>query len=196
MKRLLATTMAAFLFISGAQGLLEAQIGYGAKGGVSVSNQLGHDSTRDFHPRVSLTGGIFAVIPFGKHSIFQPELIYVMNGTRIDTGRSAVLKWNFSYIHFPMLVKYYPSALPFGFHAFVGPYIGFNLSATAEVGAITENIENTMNPLEVGGVIGLGIEINRFVVDERYSIAYTSNDRTGGLFLNGVLSLMGGYRFR
>ena len=183
---LVITTVAAF-----------GQIGdMGITGGLNFAT-LGGSKAPNMSIITQYAAGVFIEInlPLLPISI-QPEVLYSVKGSKI--GPNAVLlanemsspnKVTTSYIDIPILVKYYLSSPVIKPFIFVGPSIGFLVSAKEEatsfgLGTSQEkeiDVKNQTTSIDFGAVVGVGAKIPLVVVnltlDARYNFGFTSTDK-------------------
>jgi hypothetical protein len=202
---LVATTVAAF-------GQIKTT---GITGGLNFATLGGSNA-----PNVSIitqyAAGVFIEISLPLLPIsIQPEVLYSVKGSKI--GPNAVplagdllsaVKITTSYIDIPILVKYYlpsPVIKPF---IFVGPSIGFLVSAKQEavslgLGTNQEkeiDVKNQTTSIDFGAVVGVGAKIPLVVVDltldARYNYGFTSTDKINSINIyNRVIAVYLGVAF-
>lgn len=149
---------AAFLAVT-ASGF--SQLAFGPKAGINFTNFVDKTTMNE-----GVDVGIF--LRLGKTLYFQPEFEYSFNSSylkdiwegddfdRIETH----------YLNIPVMIGYklLNSSL-FNFRFFIGPRIGFMVKNN-----FSEN-ENPFGTLQIGGRVGLGIDIWRFVLDGCYDFS-------------------------
>ena len=183
---LIATTVAAF-------GQIKTT---GITGGLNFTTLGGSNA-----PNVSIithyATGVFIEInvPLLPISI-QPEVLYSVKGSKIGPNAVPLAndilspnKVTTSYIDIPILVKYYLSSPVIKPFIFVGPSIGFLVSAKEEATSLgletnQENeidVKNQTTSIDFGAVVGVGAKIPLVVVnltlDARYNFGFTSTDK-------------------
>ncbi|UCH95428.1 MAG: PorT family protein [Candidatus Aminicenantes bacterium] len=138
---------------------------------------------------ISFQVGAFYSIDIAKNLVFQPEIYYVIRGTRaskfIDTsGEEYRATLKIEYIDIPVLVKY---IIPWGNRIkpilFAGPYIGFRLNAAYFDEFFFRNTTEmdgkvlTANQY-LGMVVGGGFEFNlksmKLTLEGRFSFGLSS----------------------
>ena len=202
---LVATTVAAFGQINS----------LGITGGLNFATLGGSNA-----PNVSIityyAAGVFIEInvPLLPISI-QPEVLYSVKGSKI--GPNAVplagdllsaVKITTSYIDIPILVKYYLSSHVIKPFIFVGPSIGFLVSAKQEAVSLDLetsqekeiDVKNQTTSIDFGAVVGVGAKIPLVVVDltldARYNFGFTSTDKINPINIyNRVIAVYLGVAF-
>jgi hypothetical protein len=126
MKKLLLTSFVMVLALySYSQG-----ISGGVKAGMNLSNQKisGSGISLDTKARPGLHAGVFAVIMLNEKFGIQPEVLYSMQGSKLDlSGNDG--KFKFDYINIPVLFRYNITDM-ISVHA--GPQFGILASAKVE----------------------------------------------------------------
>jgi hypothetical protein len=153
--------------------MAHAQVQFGVKGGMSISEILtsgqpatminGGSQNLRYFPLTAVHGGVFASIQFAKKWSLQPELVFSLQGA---TGKpemnyfvTATEDYRFSYLNVPILVKY---KLPLGFFVETGPQVGLLLSAKANetlVGSynnIHYNVKDQLRSTDLSWTLGAG----------------------------------------
>jgi hypothetical protein len=188
MKKLftLLLVFAAFTSIS------MAQMQIGPKAGLNIASIGGDDADQilegqSLDSKTGFAGGVFFMYQFSKMFAIQPEAYYTMKGaTYSESG--ADLTITLDYIEVPLLFKLLipvegsnikPSV-------FVGPSIGFNMTAKAKVefeGESEENdlkddTESTEFSLAAGAGLGFMVGQNELGVDVRYILGLSTFDKS------------------
>lgn len=94
---------------------MTAHAQFGAKVGFNFTNFRG-DSSDHFNVLTSYHVGALYENHFGKHISLQPELLYSVQGAKIDDE-----KIKLGYFNVPLMVKIYPTS---GFNIQAGPQFG------------------------------------------------------------------------
>lgn len=188
-----------------AQTNAQSPVSFGLKGGFNIANLAGEDFDAD--ARFGFTAGAMVdislpAVPFGIES----GVHYTQKGAEAsEDGFSSNV--DLDYIEVPVLAKFRlgPPG-PITPHLVVGPYVGFNINAEAEVsgagGSISGDISDEINSTEIGGAIGVGIDFNLGVTKlnarAQYGYGFTdvfkdAGDGNGGK--NAALSVTAGIWF-
>ncbi len=129
----------------------------------------------------------FMRVNFKKHFI-QPELSYQINrselsfdkyqSTRDATYSYATIESNIHYIELPILYGYnFIDKKPYGMAFFIGPKIAYlwNRKSKIEFNNFDfQDMEEKVNPLNIGAVVGVGVNISRIFFDFRYEQSFTN----------------------
>jgi hypothetical protein len=197
-KLLMVLTLAlSFVFVASAiQAQVEPGItGAGIKAGGNMENVTGDDiAENDF--QFGFTGGGFATFTVNEYFGVQPEVLFVMKGTKGDAlvvdpdGQNIVVtdgKVKLTYIQIPVLAKVtFPTDGMVKPNIFVGPAVGFNMTAKVEGIAdeggpdeitLDHDIEN-IKSVSFGVVFGGGVSFmmqnkGAITVDVRYDLGLT-----------------------
>ena len=189
MKRFaFVATVIAMLAITTAAFAAEG-IHYGVKVGGTYNKLWGDDAEGALAPDWGLgfSGGVFMWYELHEMFAVQPEVLiaYRMMTTEaveLAPDVTADIDWKFMDIQIPVLAKFLiPMEGEFHPNLFAGPYLGFNMTAEAEVGdADAEDIEDYKS-LDYGAVIGGGWEYamgeaGMLTMDIRYVMGLSSLD--------------------
>ncbi len=190
MKKITLTLLGLVAFSTSA--LAQQEVKFGPKAGVNFASINGKvtEEGETFEFNKGQTGfhvGAFAEIKFNDKFAIQPELLYSVQGAKIEESASLPgmsydleTKWNLHYINVPIMAKYYviPSVA-----IEAGPYVGFNIKSemksegTYTVAGVTENendsydLKKGTNSVDFG--LGAGASFNMdngFFVGARYNL--------------------------
>ena len=151
MKKLILSAAVALLAITGAQ----AQVAFGLKGGLNVSNLYGSGvSSQNTKSLFGANAGVFASIPLATTFYIQPEVSYSMEGAMYKTPSS---KDKLNFINIPIMFKYVTTS---GFFVEAGPQLGILASAKKDIGSSNIDIKNGLQNVNfsVGGGIGYKLD--------------------------------------
>lgn len=147
-----------------------AQIGVKLQGAAAklVTNE--ENSNENIQNKIAFGLGFQAVLPLAANVAFQPELMYVTRGYQFEIeALKAETSLDLGYIQAPLLFSLH---IPIGFitpKVLVGPYIGYNLSAsstsTVEINGKTntttrEADDDDISSIDAGVVIAPGVNIS------------------------------------
>ncbi|MBU1181638.1 MAG: PorT family protein [Proteobacteria bacterium] len=203
----------AMMFIAGISSVARAQdLSFGWKAGLNMANLTDAGEGVSYKAKTGIALGGFAVFKVNDNLSIQPEFLYTQKGNKIEYSYEDLVGfdalWNpiyetvtekfkvkLDYIEIPVLVKYSfspgESTCPF---IFAGPALGILMSAKAD----STNIKSDCNSLDIGLVLGGGVELESGVsIDLRYDMGMTKVfDFEGGdnKEKNTVISLMVGYK--
>ncbi|MBN2070032.1 MAG: PorT family protein [Candidatus Krumholzibacteriota bacterium] len=192
MKRLIIA-VALIALLSGTA--LAEGMTFGVKAGVNLANLTG-DDIDDVKMKLCFGGGVFMNYMMTESISLQPELLFMMKGTKADIDDDAGIK--LSYIDIPILAKFaVPMEGAFAPCFFAGPYIGFNMSAKEYYEDDEEDLDD-VKAMDFGLVFGGGFEYamgeGAMTFDVRYALGLTTLDdsdaemdvkNTGIMFLVG-----------
>jgi hypothetical protein len=202
---------------------VNAQIRFGAKVGGTFSNLTikGDGEKLDyFKPGIGFQIGGVLEYSFSESLALQPELLYVMDNSKIKNnafdglfedldGVSASAKMALQVIQLPINLKYKMGTESLKFYVTAGPYLGYILSgkmkakATAEGNSVSasfdmfdDNSGLEAKRFDFGVGAGFGIEVSKFTVGVgyQYGIANLTGAKEGSLKL-GTFNLSVGYFF-
>ena len=188
MKKLVLTAAAVFAF-----GFANAQeTKFGVKGGLNLSNVNGDISNNS--SRLSFHVGGFAEVKISDKFAIQPELVYSVQGTKVDVGASEDVVYDLQYINIPVMAKFYATEQ---FSLEVGPQIGFLATAKARFDGNSEDIKDSFKSTDFGVNFGAGYNFTENIsAGLRYNLGLSNiPDADGADAKNGVFSLSVGYKF-
>jgi len=177
-----------FVLAMSAIAISQAQIRFGGRAGLNISNIVGKD-TEGWKSKAGIFIGGFAEIPVLQKFSVQPELYYSMEGAKWDGEGGG--KTSLGYIKLPVLAKY---TLSSGLYGETGPQIGFLLNATDTWDGEKENIMEYLKKTEFGWVIGAGYFVTPEIgVHLRYNAAFSAFYETekNSVFQAGVQYIFG-----
>lgn len=171
MKKLfLAITVVAFSAVT-AQSQTTS---FGLKAGMTSANikEKFESASVSLSSKIGFYAGAFADIGISENFGVQPELFYSSLGAKAKgTDGDPDVTLDLGYINLPILAKYKNN----GFSAFLGPQIGYLLSAKSKSGGDTEDEKDQLKSTDVSGVIGIGYTLtNGFGFDARYQLGFTN----------------------
>jgi hypothetical protein len=173
----------------------------GITGGLNFATLGGSDASIEA-TTTQFAAGVFAEISFPLLPItIQPEVLYSVKGTYVSIPAGLTWTDKFSYIDIPILIKYYlpiPVVKPF---IFIGPSVGFLVSAKGTPNIGNElDIKDQVTSTDFGAVVGVGVKIPLVVadlsLDARYDYGLTSTDKINSANIyNRVVSVYLGIAF-
>jgi len=161
----------------------------GIKGGINWANLTGEDTENTDTATLYTVGG-FAVLNLSSKTKLRPEVLYTKKGYDANfLGMSFDAR--LTYLEIPILFQHnLPSRNRDNVaNVFIGPALGFLLSAKAAGIDVKNQTESTEVSLHFGG----GTTINRkFTMDVRYSLGLTSIAHgTSDVKTTGIMATMG-----
>lgn len=173
MKRLILLLLVCLIGFSFAN----SQIKYGVKGGLSIANQKWSSGSISITPD-SRTGGAFGVflrVHTSERFAIQPEILYVMKGTKLDgelfEGDAAdKVTFENNYLSIPVIAKVYFN----GFNIQAGPSFDFLLSSKISANGMSEDVKESFKVFDLGLSVGLGYDFKGgLTFDGRYVLGLT-----------------------
>jgi len=160
----------------------------------------------DTSSKTGLVAGGFVQFAFSERLSFQPELLFVMKGVKLDeaaNGGTVTAKVN--YMEFPLLVRY-SAAIGNGLSAYalVGPTFGLKASSSAQVDAPSKtvdlDIDGAIRSFEVGLAFGGGVERGPYLLEARFTLGLNdiANDTVPHVdaLRNRTVAIVAGIRFK
>ena len=158
MKKILLFAMCVgFAFVS------QAQVTFGLKGGVNLSNVGGKDA-EGASSLIGFHGGVQAGIPLVNGISLQPELFYSAQGSKIpvtadgDGDEIIATKANvhLNYLSLPLLVQYRHAS---GFQVQTGPQLSYLLSAKVKANGQSMDLKDDFKKTDLAWTLGVGYAI-------------------------------------
>ncbi len=171
----------------------------GPRLGVNLSNFTG--GSVDTKPIAGLAAGVFLMYSSLNHFGISADLLYSQKGAKIQ----APYKQRINYLEIPIALRYFLNrGGDFRPNLFVGPAIGFKLSAT-ETNLTTDarrDMASEINAVDLGLLAGFQLNFKglgarqRFLIDGRYTYGLPETfTRTDVNRHNSVFTLTLGYGF-
>jgi hypothetical protein len=201
MKREMGVVLAIVLVLgtfgpAAAMGPVEA----GIKGGVNIANQsVDPDNDTSLDARTGLALGGFVGFPVLPNLQIQPEALFMMKGAEED-GDTGTSSYKLNYIEVPVLAKLgFMNQSPAHPSIFLGPSLAFNATSKADLAGAGEiDVKDNTKPVDVGVVVGAGLDFQNLGIDVRYTRGLTNTADFEGSdteVTNSVVSIMGSFRF-
>lgn len=188
MKKTLLTAAALCLIVIGAQAQLW---GFGPKAGVNFATVNGVEGSK---VRTGVVAGVFLDRMVTSWFSIQTELLYSMNGFRIDEG-DATSKVDLDYIKMPIVAKYYMMG---GLNLHMGTQLGYLIKSNVDNGVFNGNVDSRVNKYNVDLVAGIAYDFNfGMILEGRYNIGITKtfNNISNDNIKNGTLQVLAAWRF-
>jgi hypothetical protein len=140
-----------------------AQVQYGAKGGLNIATLTGAGSGGS-SSKVGVHVGGLASIEVSSLFHIQPEIVFSTQGTKGSAG-----SLNFDYLNIPVLAKY---TVAKGLDIEAGPQFGFLLSAKFKDNAgNSSNVSSSVKSVDLGLGVGASYSFDKNLgADLRYNI--------------------------
>jgi len=191
-----------FLSVCGASAAVAQEVTYGATAGISLSTlSFDPSSEAEYGFRTGLVAGAFATWPLGSRLAIQPEGLFTQKGAKLDeAGIDATIK--IDYLEVPVLVKYAITGGDRAWHVFGGPSVAFKLrsSSSATFGGSTVETDNdeSIEDVDYGVVMGVGLDVGRFTVNGRFTLGLGNINADDSDILKArtrTLAFLAGVRF-
>jgi len=176
----------------------------GVKAGPCLANIFGEDVFEQKF-KLGLAAGGFLTYSLSDRAALQPELLFVMKGSRYESTEFGEYKesMDFLYLEIPLLVKYRLARGPLAVDIFAGPALAFKLSAKVRyewAGLEEEEDVEDMKSTDLGLAFGAGTEFQvgrsgRLTLDLRYTLGLASVGQEGDSVKNGAVLLLVGWAF-
>lgn len=135
---------------------------FGLKAGLNVSS-VNVSPGGDYDSKAGLHIGGLAHIHISPHFALQPEVVYSMQGGKVDD-----LKLNLNYINIPLLAQY---MVDNGFRLQTGPQLGLLVSSKREEGDVEVNLKDNFSTVDFSWAFGMGYLFPEgFGIDARYNL--------------------------
>jgi hypothetical protein len=140
----------ALLFFAATTSFAQTKIGITA--GVNLANLTGSDAGDNNAMKIGVHGGLVADLGISDNFMIEPGVLFSMKGSQDSENSDNKLTLN--YIEIPILAKY---KLESGLNFFLGPYVGFLMSATADPGGV--DVKDFMETTDFGLKVGIGYQL-------------------------------------
>ncbi|MBI5267360.1 MAG: PorT family protein [candidate division Zixibacteria bacterium] len=205
MKRFLILTTALLLVLALGVNAQEAtaakKMHFGITGGLSMGNLSGSDADpgvgESKKMRVGFAGGVFADFGLGTTFALQPQLLYVQKGVKYE-ATGATEKNKFDYLEVPVLLKWVPQMQgKMQPTIFVGPYLGFLMSAKSDTVDVKDSLKTTDFGITFGAGFGSKMTSGELFFDVRLDLGLTEIDDSAvpSNVKNTAFMAMVGYKF-
>lgn len=186
-----------------AEARAQTPVQYGVVAGLTSASMGGDIGDELDGSLMGFVVGASAEVGLGPNFRLRPELTYTRKGAKESVGDDE-FRLKMGYVEVPVLAKYaFPVQGSVRPHLLAGPAIAFKTSCTLEleVGGDEESADCEDDGLETKGVdlgvvLGGGVDVGAFSVGVRYNLGLTDVpdiDGVGGK--HQVLSVVAGYTF-
>ena len=197
MKKLLLSALAVCAFtFSNAQETEKSSgldVTFGAKAGLNLATLAGDAENVSMKPGFHVGG--MAEIAFNEKFSVQPEVMYSLQGAKVDGGFDG--EFNLSYINLPVMAKYYVAE---GFSIEAGPQVGFLIDAKSKADGESFDEKEFTSSIDFGVNFGAGYKLdNGLNFSARYNVGlantYDGPGKDDNHVTNAVMQLSVGYFF-
>lgn len=149
---------------------------FGVKAGMTSANMKasGGGMTFTFDSKIGFYAGFLAEIGVSESFAVQPELYYAAMGAKQEykfEDESYKMTENSNYLNLPILLKYKNQ----GFAAFVGPQVGYLLSAKSKAEGESMDSKDNYKSIDFSGIIGAGYTLPSGIgIDARYQMGFAN----------------------
>lgn len=161
-KRLLFPAVLLPFFFTASE--LAAQVKYGVKGGLTLSNARFDDSKTQYATRAH--AGLFAQVAFNDKFYLRSEFLYAQKGWKVsaDALNPEGVSIKINYLNLPLLPGYHVSEKV---SLFIGPELGLKLSAERK--PAMSSWGDSIEKIDLGIAAGTNIRVtDNFGIDVRY----------------------------
>lgn len=141
-----------------------------------VIDQISKKKSVDLSAKLGLTGGGFVNFTINDRFSFQPELLFVMKGVKLDLDASAgSIKAAINYLEFPLLARYTaPVSGPLNGYVVAGPAVSVKWSTSAKMELNGDSVDLDTDPAigsrDLGLAFGGGLERDGYLLEARYTL--------------------------
>lgn len=173
MRRFCAVLLLALVVSSTADA---EDITVGFKGGLNLADLTG-ESIMNNEMKPAFGGGIFFNYAFSDIISVQPEILFMMKGTKHETIEN--MSYNINYFDIPVLAKLsVPTEGAFVPSFFAGPSFGLLVSAKEKMPDEERDVKEYLKTMDIGLVFGAGADYKVgngcIILDFRYSFGLTN----------------------
>jgi hypothetical protein len=171
----------------------------GVKAGVNFS-KLSFDPEQDFccDNKTGFVGGLFVTAPLSDVISIQPEFLYSMIGAKSDfEGFKSTI--DVRVFQVPILLRADFSGSTVRPFVLAGPSFGFKLSAKEKFEGDEDDLDDTVESVDLGFTIGGGVQFGAGSLEVRYTHGLRNLDKDPddeGLDVRSrVFAVLAGFRF-
>jgi len=171
-----------------------------------VVDQVSDTQSVDVSAKLGATGGGFVQFAVTDRFSFQPELLYVMKGVKLDLNANAgTVTTGINYLEFPLLARITaPVSEQLRAYVLMGPAPAVKWSANASMDVaggnveLSEDFDAAIGSRDFGLVFGGGLERDSYLIEARYTLGLidipTGVYRHDDALRNRAFSVMVGLR--
>jgi hypothetical protein len=143
-----------------------------------IIDPIVHQTSVDTASKVGLMVGGFVRFAIRERLAFQPELLFVMKGVKLDEAASGgTVSARVNYLEFPLLARYAAPVHSGTAYVIGGPSFSIKASTSAHLDTssqtVDENIDSAIRNFDTGLTFGAGWERGRYLVEARYTLGLT-----------------------
>jgi hypothetical protein len=160
------------IVMAGSFAVSKAQITYGAKAGLNVSN-VGGEDTDGNKAKLGFHVGGFVGVPVAENFSINPELVFSLQGAKYENDS----KVNMSYLNIPVMARYTTKS---GFFGETGPQLGFLMSAKAKEDGESDNVKDYFKKTDFSWAFGIGyLTQSNIGLNARFNLGLSKLDEEG-----------------
>jgi hypothetical protein len=181
-----------------ASGAFAQDFHLGLQVGANVSSLTGEDvatyvSGGSLTNKIGAVGGVILQLDLSAMFAISLEPYYTQKGILTSSGGDTT--FDLAYVSVPLMLKYYIPLGPVKPSIQAGGSVSFNTLANAVNDGGTTALTD-IAATDVGVIAGVGLEIDKFLINIRYEIGLTDVSTDPAVLVqNGTLSAMIGYFF-
>jgi hypothetical protein len=180
--RIRVSMLAAALFVLSASMLQAQTITTGLKIGIDFSSlpnsgavidQIVKQPSTETSSKVGVLFGGFVTVPFWNRLAVQPELQFVMKGTKLNEAGGGTVTAGVRYLEFPVLLRY---SIPVGErsgYVLIGPTFGVKAGSSAKLEGTSQtadvDIDSAIRTFDGGLAFAGGLDYRSYFVELRYT---------------------------
>jgi hypothetical protein len=140
-----------------------------------VLDQISEAESVDVRAKLGATGGGFVQFAFSDRFSFQPELLFVMKGVKLDLPEDVgTVTGAINYLEFPLLARYTRSLNDvLDGYILVGPTFSVKAGTSGKFEGSPASVDLNLDPAigsrDFGLAVGGGLERSRFLLEARYT---------------------------
>ncbi|CAN5385775.1 porin family protein [soil metagenome] len=181
-------------------------LSWGLTGGVSIADFYG-DDVGGTETKAGFTGGIFFNYRVSDYFSIQPEALYTMKGSEVNSGiygQERTTEYELGYIEIPVLLKLHiPNQNIITPNIYAGPNVAFNVNGDANDRDIDDDLKDVDFGLSFGGGVDFMIAkrradfIQKIFLDARCTLGLVDVFDVAGdpEAKNGVFNITAGVGF-
>jgi hypothetical protein len=122
--------------------------------------------------KLEVAGGLFVAFPLGARASFEPEFLYNVKGSLLDSaGGEQRIRLVYVDVPFTFRVSPPPDSALHWLRMVAGPYAAYLLEASSRPtrGGTRIDLDDAFERIDWGWVAGAGVHVGRLDVDVRYN---------------------------
>ena len=165
-----------------------AQFKIGVGGGLNMASFSG-DGAKGLDGKIGINAGLLMEVKLPIELGVEGDILYSTKG-----GSNSDTDIRLAYIDVPVVAKLYMLKV---INLQVGLQGSFLMGAEQEVTFMdlseTYDVKDQLKGIDMGAVIGFGVDVSKFHASARYNLGFASIDDNGGDIKNNMLTITVGY---